>query len=85
MSPVGRHTGVMLSETANFLGDDLIVWLLLALGGALLAGNVMALLRPPPEPRDEGDLTTAPRGRSVLMAVIGLVVVIAALGGLIGR
>ena len=75
----------MFSETANVFGDDLIVWLLLALGGALLAGNVMALLRPPPAPRDEGDLTHAPRGRSVLMAVIGLVVVIAALGGLIGR
>lgn len=75
----------MLSETANFLGDDLIVWLLLALGGALLAGNVMALVRPPQQPLDDGDLETAPRGRSVLMAVIGLVVVIAALGGLIGR
>ena len=80
-----RHTdGVILSENANFLGDDLIVWLLLALGGALLAGNVMALIRPP-EQRSESDLAAAPRGRSILMAVIGLVVVVAALGGLIGR
>lgn len=86
MSPAGRHTGnVMLSETTNFLGDDLIVWLMLALGGALLAGNIMALVRPPEQPRDEGDLATAPRGRSILMAVIGFVVVVAALGGLIGR
>jgi hypothetical protein len=82
----GGHTGnVILSENTNFLGDDLIVWLLLALGGALLAGNVMALVRPPQQPRDDGDLTAAPRGRSILMAVIGLVVVVAALGGLIGR
>jgi hypothetical protein len=80
-----RHTdAVILSENANFLGDDLIVWLLLALGGALLAGNVMALIRPPQQ-RSESDLATAPRWRSILMAVIGLIVVVAALGGLIGR
>lgn len=66
-----------------FLGDKLIVWILLALGGALFAGNVMALVRPPEGPRDEGDLERAPRSRSILMAVIGLVVAIAALGGLI--
>ncbi len=30
-----------------FGGPDLIVWLLLAFGGALFIGNVMALVRPP--------------------------------------
>ncbi len=29
-----------------FLGEDLILWLLLALGGALFAGNLLALLKP---------------------------------------
>jgi hypothetical protein len=66
-----------------FLGKDLIVWLLLALGGALFAGNVMALVRPPTAPRNEGDLRQAPRSRSIGMAAIGLVVAVAALGALI--
>ena len=34
-----------------FLGKDLIVWLLLALGGALFAGNLMAVIRPPAAPK----------------------------------
>jgi hypothetical protein len=29
-----------------FLGDDLLAWLVAALGGALFAGNVMALVKP---------------------------------------
>ncbi|MGD9999627.1 MAG: hypothetical protein AB7L17_05755 [Ilumatobacteraceae bacterium] len=72
----------LVAETV-FLGDDLIVWLLLALGGALFVGNVMALARPPERPRDEGDLEQAPRARSILMAAIGFVVAVAALGALI--
>lgn len=72
----------MLTE-ALLLGDDLIVWLLLALGGALFAGNVMALVRPPAQPRDEGDLARAPRGRSIAMAAVGFVVAVAALGALL--
>ena len=68
-----------------FFGKDLIVWLLLALGGALFAGNVMAVVRPPTAPRKEGDLEQAPRSRSLGMAAIGLVVTIAALGALIAK
>jgi hypothetical protein len=68
-----------------FLGKDLIVWLLLALGGALFVGNVMALVRPPERPRAEGDLEQAPRGRSISMAALGFVVAIAALAALITR
>jgi len=64
-------------------GDDLIVWLLLALGGALFVGNVMALVRPPTAPRGAADLARAPRGRSILMAAIGFLVAVAALGSLI--
>jgi hypothetical protein len=72
----------VFAETV-FLGDDLLVWLLLALGGALFVGNVMALVRPPAAPRDEGDLAEAPRARSIGMAVVGFVVAVAALAALI--
>ncbi len=68
-----------------FLGKDLIVWLLLALGGAMFAGNVMALVKPPETRRDDTDLEQAPRSRSITMAAIGLVVAIAALAALIVR
>lgn len=67
-----------------FLGDDLIVWLLLALGGALFVGNVLALVRPPEGPRADGDLTRAPRGRSIVMAAIGGVVAFVAVASLLG-
>ena len=65
-----------------FLGEDLLEWLLLALGGALFVGNVLALLRPPPAP-DEGDLRRAPVGRSLAMAAVGLVAALWALASLI--
>ena len=68
-----------------FFGKDLIVWLLLALGGALFVGNLMAVVRPPVVPRKEGELSEAPRARSLTMAGIGFVVTIAALGALIAR
>jgi hypothetical protein len=38
-----------VSSAIVLLGDDLLEWILLALGGALLVGNVMALVRPPEE------------------------------------
>ena len=53
-----------------FLGDDLLPLLVLALGGAMLVGNVLALVRPP-ETAKEGELERAPAGRSITMAVIG--------------
>lgn len=68
-----------------FLGKDLIVWLLLALGGAMFAGNVMALVKPPEARRGEDDLERAPRSRSILMAAIGFVVAVVALASLIAR
>ena len=66
-----------------FLGDDLLAWLMLALGAALCVGNVAALVRPPDQPRDPGDLDRAPRGRSVLMACVGGVAALWALGSLV--
>ena len=52
-----------------FLGPDLLAYLLLAFGGAMLVGNLMAVLRPPPRMRAQGQ--TAPVARSVAMAVLG--------------
>jgi len=82
IAPRRGQTGQVMAETA-FLGENLIVWLLLALGGALFAGNLLALVRPPAQRRDEGDLEQAPRGRSIVMAAIGLVVAVAALAALL--
>ena len=67
-----------------FLGDNLIVYLVLALGGALAVGNIAALVRPPKAQLDQEsnstseenesdstDLAKAPGARSLMMAIIG--------------
>ncbi len=64
-----------------FLGNDLLAWLMLALGGALALGNGLALVRPPREER-EGDLARAPVGRSILMGSVGLIAALWALASL---
>ncbi len=71
-----------LGSIPMLLGDDLLEWLLLALGGALLVGNVLALVRPPGE-RKDGDLERAPVLRSIAYAVIGAIAAIWALASLI--
>lgn len=71
------------SSFTPFLGKDLLAYLVLALGGALLAGNVAALVRPPEEGRGEDDLEQAPVARSLVMAGIGLVAAIWALVSLV--
>ena len=80
-SSPGIMDSVTLAETV-FLGDNLLPLLVLALGGALLVGNVMALARPPDRPKD-GELRRAPTGRSLLMALIGLIAAVWALGSLL--
>jgi hypothetical protein len=65
-----------------FLGNDLLAWLLLALGGAMLVGNLLAVVRPPARAR-EGDLARAPVGRSLTMAAIGLIAAVWALASLV--
>jgi hypothetical protein len=65
-----------------FLGEDLLGYLVLALGGALLVGNIMAVVRPPEKP-DEGDLERAPVARSLAMAVLGGVAALWALASLL--
>ena len=72
----------MLLAEQLFLGNDLLAWLLLALGGALVVGNGLALVRPPERSRT-GDLDRAPVRRSVVMIVIGAVATIWALATLL--
>ena len=75
----------MLAESSftPFLGKDLLAYLVLALGGALVAGNIAALVRPPQEGRSEDDLEQAPVARSLVMAGIGAIAAIWALVSLI--
>lgn len=64
--------------TPLILGDDLLAYLVLAFGGALFVGNLLALLRPP-RADDGEEVARAPLARSLVMAGLGLV---AALWGL---
>jgi hypothetical protein len=54
------------------LGDNLLPLLVLALGGALAVGNLLAVARPPAQRRD-GDLSRAPVARSLAMAAVGAI------------
>lgn len=66
-----------------FLGENLIVYLVLALGAALAVGNIMAMVKPPEKKQSEGDLHVAPKARSLGMAIIGTVAALWALVSLI--
>lgn len=64
------------------LGDNLLPLLVLALGGAMLFGNLLAIVRPPAEAKP-GELEKAPVGRSVGMALVGFIAAAWALASLI--
>ena len=66
-----------------FLGENLIEWLLLALGGAMALGNLAAFVRPPRQSSGT-DLDRPPLWRGLSYVAIGVVVVVWALAGLIG-
>ncbi|GAC1320658.1 MAG: hypothetical protein NVSMB12_20470 [Acidimicrobiales bacterium] len=67
-----------------FLGNDLLAYLVLALGGALLVGNGLALLRPPAQ-LGKGDLHAAPLGRTLTMMALGALAAVWALASLLSR
>jgi hypothetical protein len=69
-------------DSSAFLGEDLLAWLVLALGAAMAIGSVLAVVRPPTEAR-EGDLARAPITRSLVMAVLGTIAAIWALASLV--
>ncbi len=74
----------LLLAAELLLGNDLLPLLVLALGGALVVGNAMALVRPPVKPK-EGELSRAPVGRTVTMLIVGLLAAVWALGSLVTR
>jgi len=65
-----------------FLGEDLLAWLVLAIGGAMAVGSIMALVRPPERVKD-GDLEAAPVARSIAFAAVGAVGALWALASLL--
>jgi hypothetical protein len=69
--------------SAMFLGEDLLAWLVLAIGGAMAMGNLMALIRPPERSHHDEDLERAPLARSLVFIVVGLVAAIWASASLI--
>lgn len=56
-----------------FLGEDFLAWLVLAIGGAMSAGNLAALFFPPRAKRADGDLPRAPVVRCTVFTILGLV------------
>jgi hypothetical protein len=65
-----------------FLGEDLLAYLVLAIGAAMAVGSIAALVRPP-ETRNEGDLERPPLGRSIAFAAVGAAAAIWALASLV--
>ncbi len=66
-----------------FLGEDLLTYIVLAFGGALFAGNLLAVIRPPAERLDEDSLERAPVVRSLVFAGIGLIAALWAVASLL--
>ena len=75
---------MVIADSGLFLGNDLLAWLILALGGALFVGNGLALVRPPEQP-ERGDLRRAPAGRTALMMLVGAVAAVWALASLLSK
>ena len=70
------------SEALNPLGDDLLPWLVLAIGAALAVGTALALFRPRQDP-EGNDLPRPPLARSVGMIALGTVAAIWGLASLL--
>jgi hypothetical protein len=65
-----------------FLGDQLLPYLVLAIGGALVVGNGLALVRPPADAETGAGGARPPLARSVVMILVGLVAAIWAIATL---
>jgi hypothetical protein len=83
---VGPAFALLLgAEKGDFspVGTDLLPWLVLAVGSAMVFGNVVALVRPPPT-GSKDDLQRAPIARTILMITIGFVGAVWSLASLLG-
>jgi hypothetical protein len=65
-----------------FLGEDILIWIVLAFGGAMCVGNILALVKPPAK-IEEGSLPRAPKARSLAMAGVGAIAALWALLSLV--
>ena len=65
------------------LGQNILAWLVLAMGASMAVGNLAALLRPRPQRRDPTDLDRAPLGRSIVYIVLGTVAAVWAVASLL--
>lgn len=67
----------LLADSLLLLGDDFLPWIILAFGAAMIAGNALALFRPPaPGPGDVDASDSPPRppvGRALVMILIGAI------------
>ncbi len=75
------QTGVIVLAADDggslFLGKDFFPWIVLALGAAMVVGNVLALIRPP----ESGE--QPPIGRAAAMIVLGAVAAIWGIASLV--
>ena len=65
-SPVG---GLFGAEQQLFLGKDFFPWMMIAIGGALVVGNLLAWFRPPAAAQGK----KPPLSRTITMSALGLV------------
>ena len=65
-----------------FLGEDLLAYLVLAIGGAMAVGSVLALVRPAGGPRRRRPRART-LGRSLAFAAVGLIGAVWALASLV--
>ncbi|HNI35366.1 MAG TPA: hypothetical protein PLV93_08190 [Microthrixaceae bacterium] len=78
--------GFLLIAETLFLGDDLLPWLLLAVGAALAVANIAAVVRPPREdPSDPNSPRREPASisRAIPLVLLGVAVSVWALVTLI--
>ena len=75
-------TPTLLAE--SFLTPDDLVYLVLALGAALVVGNGLALVRPP-KSTENGELSRAPVARTAVMMAVGVIAAVWAIATLIVR
>ena len=68
-----------------FLGEDLLPWLVLAFGAAMVVGNLAAYFKPPAPDTDTADepRVQPPLGRTLAFVVVGGVAAVWALASLL--
>jgi len=67
---------VVAQDEVLFLGEDFFPWMVLALGAAMVVGNLIALVRPPSADADteapERERPRPPMARALVMIAIGV-------------